>query len=124
MLPAMLAAAWGLPRRIDRRSTVERLQDGDLFIRSTPDQYSVQHRMRAAGAAYSCFPPSRHDFGLYGQSIAEVTLMDKKTARISQSTPNQAERPIPLEIYPVIDNDLARDNVENDLPTADLEELQ
>lgn len=50
--------------------------------------------------------------------------MDKKTARISQSTPDQEERSIPPEIYPVIDNDLARDNVENDLPAADLEELQ
>ena len=35
-----------------------------------------------------------------------------------------AERPIPPKIYPVIDNDLARDNVENDLPAADLQELQ
>jgi len=33
------------------------------------------------------------------------------------------ERPIPGEIYPVIDNDLARDNIENDLPAADLNEL-
>lgn len=33
------------------------------------------------------------------------------------------ERPIPADIYPVIDTDLARDNVENDIPTADLEDL-
>lgn len=33
------------------------------------------------------------------------------------------ERPIPADIYPVIDTDLARDNVENDLPAADLEDL-
>ena len=26
-------------------------------------------------------------------------------------------------VYPVLDNDLARDNVENDLPAADLEDL-
>lgn len=50
--------------------------------------------------------------------------MDKKTASISQPIPDPAERPIPPEIYPVIDNDLAQDNVENDLPAADLEELQ
>lgn len=50
--------------------------------------------------------------------------MDKKKSEISQPVPNQAERPIPPEIYPVIDNDLARDNVENDLPAADLQELQ
>ena len=33
------------------------------------------------------------------------------------------ERPIPEGIYPVIDTDLARDNLENDIPAADLEDL-
>ena len=33
------------------------------------------------------------------------------------------ELPVPEEIYPVIDNDLARDNIENDIPAADLEDL-
>ena len=33
------------------------------------------------------------------------------------------ELPVPEEIYPVIDNDLARDNMENDIPAADLEDL-
>jgi len=32
------------------------------------------------------------------------------------------EKPI-SKVYPVIDNDLARDNVENDLPAADLQDL-
>ena len=32
------------------------------------------------------------------------------------------EKPI-SQAYPVIDNDLARDNVENDIPAADLEDL-
>lgn len=32
------------------------------------------------------------------------------------------EKPI-AQVYPVIDNDLARDNVENDIPAADLEDL-
>lgn len=80
--------------------------------------------MQAVSARFSQDTPNRHDLGFFGQSIAEVTLMDKKTARISRSTLDQAERPILPEIYPVIDNDLARDNVENDLPAADLEELQ
>ena len=35
----------------------------------------------------------------------------------------EPERPIPEEIYPVIDTDLARDNLENDIPAADLEYL-
>lgn len=36
--------------------------------------------------------------------------------------PAPKERPI-SPVYPVIDNDLARDNLENDLPAADLEDL-
>ncbi|MGM9618931.1 MAG: hypothetical protein ACI3W8_03755 [Oscillospiraceae bacterium] len=36
--------------------------------------------------------------------------------------PGKNEKPIP-EVYPVIDNDLARDNLENDIPAADLEDL-
>lgn len=34
----------------------------------------------------------------------------------------RAERPI-SKVYPVIDNDLARDNVENDLSAADVQDL-
>ncbi len=34
------------------------------------------------------------------------------------------EPPIPARVYPVIDTDLGRDNVENDLPAADREDLQ
>ena len=36
--------------------------------------------------------------------------------------PISLEKPIP-EVYPVIDTDLARDNIENDLPLADLQDL-
>lgn len=36
----------------------------------------------------------------------------------------ETERPVPPGIYPVIDTDLARDNIENDLPAADLEDLR
>lgn len=35
---------------------------------------------------------------------------------------SRAERPI-SGVYPVIDNDLARDNVENDLSAADVQDL-
>lgn len=35
----------------------------------------------------------------------------------------EVDAPIPAKVYPVIDNDLARDNVENDLPEADKHEL-
>ncbi len=33
------------------------------------------------------------------------------------------ERPIPENIYPAIDTDLARDNIENDLTAADVQDL-
>ena len=55
--------------------------------------------------------------------MLEVIFMCKR-AEQPKPSPDQIERPIPPEIYPVIDNDLARDNVENDLPAADLNELQ
>lgn len=34
------------------------------------------------------------------------------------------EKPIPENIYSTIDTDLARDNLENDIPYADLQDLQ
>ena len=34
-----------------------------------------------------------------------------------------SERPINPDAYPAIDSDLARDNLQNDIPAADLEEL-
>lgn len=33
------------------------------------------------------------------------------------------DKPIPGDVYPVIDTDLARDNVENDMPDGDLQDL-
>ncbi len=36
--------------------------------------------------------------------------------------PSKKERPI-SKIYPMIDTDLARDNLENDIPDADLQDL-
>ena len=38
------------------------------------------------------------------------------------STPHSYEKPI-SEAYSTIDNDLARDNFENDIPAADLQDL-
>ena len=39
------------------------------------------------------------------------------------SKQRESEGPVPSNIYPVIDTDLARDNIENDLPAADLEDI-
>ncbi len=38
------------------------------------------------------------------------------------SLDKQAEKPI-SDVYAAIDNDLARDNIENDIPAADLQDL-
>lgn len=53
--------------------------------------------------------------------------MDKRKVEIPlvepDGRPGKEEKPIRPEIYPVIDNDLARDNLENDLTAADLQDL-
>lgn len=43
--------------------------------------------------------------------------------KVYHSAPHSLkEKPI-SDAYPVIDNDLARDNIENDIPSADLQDL-
>lgn len=55
--------------------------------------------------------------------IAGTTGAEQK---VYHSTPHSkkkhSEKPV-SPVYPVIDNDLARDNVENDIPAADLQDL-
>ena len=46
----------------------------------------------------------------------------QKPAAPAKNSTKKTERPI-ARVYPVIDTDLARDNVENDLPAADREDL-
>ena len=41
----------------------------------------------------------------------------------TQKKPPKTDKPIPPKVYPVLDTDLARDNLENDLPAADRSEL-
>lgn len=48
---------------------------------------------------------------------------NKKRVWPPQAVADELEHLIPEEVYPVLDTDLARDNVENDLPAADLEDL-
>lgn len=33
------------------------------------------------------------------------------------------DKPIPEDLYPILDTDLARDNLENDIPYADLQDM-
>ena len=46
------------------------------------------------------------------------------TPELQGKAKHGTERPIPADVYPAIDTDLARDNLENDIPSADLNELQ
>ena len=45
-----------------------------------------------------------------------------KLPEVPRRAPARTDAPIP-DIYPVIDNDLARDNIEKDIPAADREDL-
>lgn len=48
--------------------------------------------------------------------------MNDRQAKIPQKKPGIEDKPVP-DVYPVTDNDLAHDNIENDIPAADLEDL-
>lgn len=48
--------------------------------------------------------------------------MSKHRDRLFKPIPDKAEKPI-SKAYPVIDTDLARDNIENDMPAEDLQDL-
>lgn len=65
--------------------------------------------------------------GKQGILSGEVTAFMKAEKKSKVWPPRamlqEVQRPIPEEVYPVLDTDLARDNLENDLPAADLEEL-
>ena len=43
--------------------------------------------------------------------------------KANDRVPFELEQPIPAGLYRVIDTDLARDNLENDIPAADLQDL-
>lgn len=43
--------------------------------------------------------------------------------KVYHTNPHKNEKNIASDIYPVIDTDLARDNAENDLTAADLQDL-
>ncbi|WP_164997212.1 hypothetical protein [Clostridium minihomine] len=47
----------------------------------------------------------------------------KRSQNVQPPKKDNAEKPIPKDIYPVIDTDLARDNLQNDIPDADLQDL-
>ena len=48
--------------------------------------------------------------------------MHDDSCKVELPRRRKQEKPIP-SVYPVLDTDLARDNVENEIPAADLEDL-
>ena len=69
-------------------------------------------------------PKFLHNLQGGGQLTAGVIEMEDWYTQPGRPSKKQSkeERPIPT-VYAVIDNDLARDNIENDIPAADLEDL-
>lgn len=61
------------------------------------------------------------------QGKAKQTKQNAKPILAGSSGADQkvfhTERPIPARVYPVLDTDLGRDNIENDIPAADRAEL-
>lgn len=54
----------------------------------------------------------------------EVIFMAEKQKNQSGQNNRHAKKEKPVSrVYPVIDNDLARDNIENDITAADLQDL-
>lgn len=47
---------------------------------------------------------------------------DAPARKVYHTKPHSGDKPI-SKVYPVIDTDLARDNIENDLSAADLQDL-
>ena len=51
-----------------------------------------------------------------------ITGTEAPSQKVYHTTPHTQEKPIP-KVYKEIDSDLARDNLENDIPDADLRDL-
>lgn len=60
----------------------------------------------------------------HGHESANPIIAGTKTPdmKVYHAVPHKRERPV-SKVYPVIDTDLARDNAENDLTAADLQDL-
>lgn len=60
----------------------------------------------------------------HGKEKANPIISGTESAsqKVFHTTPFSKEKPI-ASVYPVIDNDLARDNIENDVTAADLQDL-
>ena len=59
---------------------------------------------------------------IQGKAKHSIAGTEAPAQKVYHTTPHTHEKPIP-EVYKEIDTDLARDNLENDIPDADLQDL-
>lgn len=65
-----------------------------------------------------------HFFSCTGNPVLEVIIMAEKQKKQSVQNNKRGKKEKPVsQVYPVLDNDLARDNIENDITAADLQDL-
>ncbi|MBQ8010089.1 MAG: hypothetical protein IJ265_00860 [Oscillospiraceae bacterium] len=83
-----------------------------------PDWTHTQPKNTAAAG------PESQGKAKYGKAHANPIIAGTKppAQKVYHTKPFSQEKPI-SDVYAVIDNDLARDNVENDLTAADLQDL-
>ncbi len=83
-----------------------------------PEQTHTRTRNEAAAV------PEIQGKAKHGKDHANPIIAGTKapSQKVYHGKPHSTERPISAA-YPVIDTDLARDNIENDLPTAEFNDL-
>lgn len=65
-----------------------------------------------------------YDFLLLGHTKPEVMFVKSMRPRKKLPVANRnIDQPFAEDVYPAIDTDLARDNIENDMPAAEVNEL-
>lgn len=77
-------------------------------------------RCRHTSGFISCYNPAI--FGNAKKPKEDDNVIPKKPFK-RLSLDGSIDRPIPEDVYPVLDTDLARDNLENDISAADLQDL-
>lgn len=86
---------------------MERFGQTDTHSEKAMDKFSQKQRK------------SEHS-NIYANPIISDALFT--TQKVYYAVPFKKEKPV-SEFYPAIDNDLARDNIENDLTAADIQDL-
>lgn len=87
-----------------------------------PEQTHMQPR-NAAAAVPEIQGKAKSGKKHVNPMIAGTSAPSRKVFHTASSAAEKEEEKPISDVYPVIDNDLARDNIENDIPDADLQDL-